>query len=136
MSNVANVKAALAGYFQEQARFRHLKAEQYTHEPRNAASAAALRSVAEYIAALPDSDTKLARLAKLPFAFHEDGAVFVVPKSGEFGQCDSSHFAIRCGFDAPVEPSDFFAAWAKLVEKDHELNKAALAGLQPGPKAE
>lgn len=136
MFNVANVRAALAGYFQEQAQFRHLKAEQYPHETRNAASATALRAVADHIAALPESDVRLVRLAKLPFAFHEDGSLFVVPQSGEFGQCESSHFAIRCGFDAPVEPAAFFATWTKLVEKDHELNKAALAGLQPAPKAE
>jgi hypothetical protein len=136
MFNVANVKAALAGYFHEQAQFRHLKAEQYPHETRNAASATALRAVAGYVGTLPDSDARLMRLARLPFAFHEDGAVFVVPQSGEFGQCDSSHFAIRCGFDAPVEPSEFLSAWVKLVEKDHELNKAMLSGLQAGPKVE
>jgi len=99
-------QALLGEYFEEQARWRDRKADEYPDDDRNAQSAAALRDLAAYARALPDDDRTIRRITR---ALRPAGEL--VP--GE----ESAQFASRFGFGyTPASLGGELARFADLLE--------------------
>ena len=64
---VQKIKGALAAYFEDQARWRERKAEEYPDDERNEVSAAGLRELAAFMLALPNDDPRLQRLIEFRY---------------------------------------------------------------------
>lgn len=110
---IDRTRTALIEYFESQARWRDAKAEETPEDARNGRSAAALRSVAEYVRRLPDNDMTLGVCVALhPAASSRRvGPSFV----GEEG----SRLARQYGYKAPPEdPGRWFGRFTKLLVRE------------------
>jgi hypothetical protein len=92
----AEARAILAEYIEDQARWREEKAAEWLADDRNAASARALRDLAHYVRALPDTDTRLEALAEI--------AEYVAPAGVLMLGEEAARALPRYGFHQPTDP--------------------------------
>jgi hypothetical protein len=92
----AEARAILAEYIEEQARWRDEKVAEYPKDDRNAASARALRNLAHYVRALPDTDKRLEALAEI--------AEYVAPAGLLMPGEEGARLVPRYGFHQPTDP--------------------------------
>ena len=92
----AEVRPILAEYIEQQARWRDEKAALWPEDDRNAASARALRDLAHYVRALPDTDTRLEALAEID--------EYVAPAGSLMPGEEAVRAVARFGFHQPTNP--------------------------------
>jgi hypothetical protein len=118
----AGIRTMLAECLRGQAAWREGKAAEYPDDRRNAASADALRRLAEHVEALPEGDANLAVLSALHEPYHLD-----VFSPGE----EASYMLGRFGFDGAPGDFDHFlgqlveAEAGDSVEREHEDGEVA-----------
>jgi hypothetical protein len=93
---VKDVREQLTSSLESSAAWRAAKANEFPDDERNAESAAALTVAAQEVAALPDDDPRLLRLASI-YAAHHDLVICVEEESCVIG---------RHGFDSPEATTD------------------------------
>lgn len=104
----------LADYLREQARWREIKAEEYPEDARNARSARVLFDAAEYVAQLPDDDSRLVRL--------DQARCFTALPDMFCGGEEVGHVVRLYGFHGPAwSPSAFLDDLAGAAERDDKL---------------
>jgi hypothetical protein len=117
MCSVEAVRTGLAEWFEDKARFREAKAEQFPDDSRNRRSANALREVACYVKSLPDDHRRLVAFAMcealFPYGFMAPNA-----EAPALGPSQSDYAALRCGFDYSIDPAVWFDAWAEQVAEE------------------
>lgn len=118
MPHVETVRRALVEYFENKARLREEKMQQYPDDFRNARSAEALRGVTAYISAQSSDDDLLQAFAKCPGLFPA-GDVFTAPSECSDAASQSDHEAFKCGFHTPVgSAAAWFGSWSNLVAQE------------------
>lgn len=107
---VRPAKAAIIEYLYRVAAWRRAKADEYDRDPRNIRSADAIQEFAEYIAALPDDEPRIARLGQLGM----EGDIFYP------GQQSSYEIGRYRFFDDAAERDHdaFLTAVVDLAERD------------------
>jgi hypothetical protein len=93
---VKDVCEQLEMSLESSAAWRATKAKEHPDDERNAQSAAALARAAREVAALPDDDPRLLRLASI-YAAHHDLVIYVE---------EESSLISRHGFDSPNETTN------------------------------
>ncbi len=99
--------SALADYFDDQARWRDLKAEEYPDDARNVRSATALRALAARVRALPADDPRLRQLAALDWPTDPFTA-------GE----ESGRLTALYGFHQADDPDAWLSAFTEACIRD------------------
>ena len=101
-----DMKTELAKYVREQARWRESKAEEHADDERSERSAARLSRLAEHIERLPDTDARLAALARVHAGY----------PSGEFAPGENGAYLVsRFAFDSADADQDLDEFLDKLV---------------------
>jgi len=109
----------LVEYLEQQADWRERKAEEYPEDARNASAAHGLHELAEYVAALPATDARLARL----FAEYDGYDVAGDPLDEFAVGAEAAALVSRFRFDDP--PTESCAAFldrlAGTMAEDREI---------------
>lgn len=112
-----SIQGRLAGYFESQAQWREMKAEEFPADNRNQSSAMSLRQLAEHVRSLPDDDPRVV-------AVKEYAALYEIEHSGlEGGLGGSPAPASRIGFSNRRVNIDDELSWyveANLAEQIHQ----------------
>src|ERR1019366_5284379 len=109
---MTDFRAALAGYFDDQAEYRAHKAEEYPEDPRNGASARALREMGDYVRALEVDDPRLVRIE--PLVWRIDDTLLVGEEAGYVG----SQIGFGAGVFHPVEPDRILEGFVDAIVSD------------------
>jgi len=119
--SIPSVRKALFEYFREKAECRNRLAENQEpwDGPKNASYSSSLELVANYVAALPDDNTILQKLANCTYLFFPDGCVFSSPCTDECGCSQTDSEAIHCGPGGkvmdPADCAEWFECWAQIA---------------------
>lgn len=88
-----DIREAVASYFEQVARWRDEKAEDYPEDPRNRRAAAGLREAAAYVRSLDPTDSRLVLIDQAQAGFEDDYPQFVPSRESE--GWDVSQFRFR-----------------------------------------
>jgi hypothetical protein len=113
------MREALAVLFDSEAGWREVQAGEYLDDERNAASAAALHEVAEYVRGLPDDDERLLDLEAMDF--DDDYGAGVLTFDEEERRLTSRH-----GFNFDSGPGEFLSEFVNACTGPDEFLSEAV----------